>query len=63
MHEAPVNLAEQLAADAEKRVATAACHARGLEPADHIRELAHAVRLLAQAVAIVAAKVNDLDTR
>src|SRR5262249_39741582 len=60
-HESPKNLAESLAADAEKLVAPPLCHARGEEPANHIRELAQAIRLLARAVNILAAKVNDLD--
>jgi hypothetical protein len=53
-HESAKNLAEQLAAEAEKRVRTAANHAHGQEPAEHIRNLAQAVRLLTQAVTILA---------
>jgi acetylornithine deacetylase/succinyl-diaminopimelate desuccinylase-like protein len=60
-HESPKDLAESLAADAEKMVSRAACHARGEEPANHIRELAQAVRHLAKAVKILAQKMEDLD--
>ena len=62
-HESPKTLAESLAADAEKLVGPAASHARGEEPANHVRELAQAVRYLAKAVKILAAKVQDLDRR
>lgn len=62
-HESPKDLAESLAADAEKLVFPATNHARGEEPANHIRELAQAVRHLAKAVKILAAKVQDLDRR
>jgi hypothetical protein len=62
-HESPRTLVDHLLADAERRVKSAACHSRGQEPADHIRELADAIKLLTQAVRILADKAADLERR
>jgi hypothetical protein len=62
-HESPKDLVESLADDADKMASRAACHSRGEEPANHIRELGAAMRHLAKAVRILAEKVDDIDRR
>jgi hypothetical protein len=62
-HESPKDLVESLVDEADKTASRAAFHARGEEPASHIRDLGAAVRHLAKAVRILAEKVDDLGRR